>query len=89
MQEFDRCVPALVSKLEDDDLLIITGDHGNDPTDDSTDHTREFVPLLVFPSNATAQKKLGTRKSFKDIAASVADYFKLEENFNANSFYSN
>ena len=81
LQEFDRAIPAIMSKLQDDDLLIITGDHGNDPTSTSTDHSREYVPLLVFPSSHTAQPELGTRKTFSDIACSVTDFFGLPSEF--------
>ncbi|MGD8749588.1 MAG: phosphopentomutase, partial [Balneolaceae bacterium] len=49
LQELDRAIPAIVSKVQEDDILIITGDHGNDPTSESTNHSREFVPLLLFP----------------------------------------
>jgi len=86
LQEFDRCVPALVSKLEDDDLLIITGDHGNDPTDESTDHTREFVPLLVFPTRRCVGKDLSTRDSFSDIAVSLLHFFKVNYAIKGQSF---
>lgn len=81
LQEFDRAVPAIVSKLEDDDVLIITGDHGNDPTSESTDHSREFVPLLLFPRGKADQQDLGTRETFSDIASSIADFFKIDSEF--------
>ncbi|MDZ7681735.1 MAG: phosphopentomutase [Fodinibius sp.] len=77
LQEFDRAIPAIVSKLQDDDLLIITGDHGNDPTSESTDHSREFVPLLVFPADKTGDLNLGTRDTFSDIASTAADFFEI------------
>jgi phosphopentomutase len=68
----DSFVPALVSGLGEDDLLFFTADHGNDPTDGSTDHTREYVPLLVAGARA-AGVALGDRNRFCDIAATVAD----------------
>jgi len=77
LQEFDRAIPAIVSKLQDDDILIITADHGNDPTSGSTDHSREFVPILLFPSNQTEGINLGTRQTFSDIASTAADFFEI------------
>lgn len=81
MQEFDRAIPAIVSKLQDDDVLIITGDHGNDPTSTSTDHSREFVPLLLFPSSKAEGINLGTRKTFSDIATTAADFFEISADY--------
>ncbi|NGP75997.1 phosphopentomutase [Balneolaceae bacterium YR4-1] len=86
LQEIDRAIPAIVSKLKDDDLLILTGDHGNDPTSESTDHSREFVPLLVFPSSSVQAMNLGTRSTFSDVACTVADFFELEESYPGHSF---
>ncbi|MDZ7771798.1 MAG: phosphopentomutase [Balneolaceae bacterium] len=84
LQELDRAVPAIFSKLKEGDLLIVTGDHGNDPTSESTDHSREFVPLLVFPGPPA---DLGTRETFADVACSVAEFFGLEHSFPGHSFY--
>jgi phosphopentomutase len=78
LEEFDRWLGEFVRKVRPEDLVIITADHGNDPTFTGTDHTREQVPLFVM-HNATAQE-LGTRETFADIAATVADYFKVKEN---------
>lgn len=77
LQEFDRAIPAIVSKLEEDDMLIITGDHGNDPTSESTDHSREFVPVLVFPAEKASNLNLGTRDTFSDIASTAAEFFEI------------
>jgi phosphopentomutase len=68
----DSFLPALVAGLGDDDLLFFTADHGNDPTDGSTDHTREYVPLLVAGARA-AGVALGDRDQFCDIAATIAE----------------
>lgn len=70
---FDRFLPQFLSKMQKEDILLITADHGCDPGDDSTDHTREYTPLLlcgapIQPTN------LGTRSTFADIAATVTDY---------------
>lgn len=81
LQEFDRAIPAIVSKLEDDDILIITADHGNDPTSESTDHSRELVPVLLFPKERARRLNLGTRETFSDIASTVADFFELQNNY--------
>jgi phosphopentomutase len=86
LEEFDRAIPAIVSKVKEDDLLIITGDHGNDPCSESTDHSREFVPLLVFPKGSIKTTNLGTGDTFSDIAKSVADFFGLENDFPGTSF---
>jgi phosphopentomutase len=86
LQEFDRALPAIIKKVKQDDVLIITGDHGNDPTSASTDHSREFVPLLVFPKSNTIQEKLGTRSTFSDVASSAASYFEIKNAFPGTSF---
>ncbi|HEU4749543.1 MAG TPA: phosphopentomutase [Acidimicrobiia bacterium] len=72
----DSYIPALVTELTADDLLFITADHGNDPTDGSTDHTREYVPLLVAGMNG-AGVDLGIRDQYCDIAATIAEGLKL------------
>ncbi|MDR9419598.1 MAG: phosphopentomutase [Gracilimonas sp.] len=86
LEEFDRAIPAIVSKIRKDDLLIITGDHGNDPCSNSTDHSREFVPLLVFPKERAKSEDLETGETFSEIAKSVAAYFNLENDFPGTSF---
>ena len=77
LEEFDRDLELLISKLNKDDLLIITADHGNDPTWVGTDHTREYVPLLVY-SKSINKGSLGTRESFADIGAAIADNFNIK-----------
>ncbi len=86
LAEFDRAIPAIVSKIREGDLLIITGDHGNDPCSSSTDHSREFVPLIVFPKGTAATENLGTGESFSNIARSVADFFGVKHSFPGDSF---
>ncbi len=86
LQEFDRAIPAIVSKMKEDDILIIAGDHGNDPCATSTDHSREFVPLLLFPADAAESTDLGTRKGFFDVAKSIAVGFGLHNNLPGKSF---
>lgn len=77
LQEFDQRLPEVFAKLKEDDLLIITADHGNDPTYKGTDHTREFVPLLVYSKRFTQGCELSVRNTFSDIGATVADNFKV------------
>lgn len=86
LEEFDRALPAILSKLSPDDVLMITGDHGNDPTTPGTDHTREFVPILVYPVQAALTEHLGIRSSFRDVAASVVHFFDKDNVFKGESF---
>lgn len=76
LEEFDARLPELLEAMEENDLLLITADHGNDPVHHGTDHTREIVPLLAY-SKSTCSAPLGTRKTFADIGATVADNFRL------------
>ncbi len=64
--------------MKDDDLIIFTADHGNDPAYKGTDHTREYIPLLVYGKNVKAGVNMGTRKSFADIGATVADILGIK-----------
>ncbi len=84
--EFDDALPQLIKKMGEEDVLLITADHGCDPTFHGTDHTREFAPLIAWKKNLTAQKHLGDLGSFADIAATIADYYDLPQRFNAVSF---
>ena len=77
LEEFDLKLNELVNTLRDDDLLIITADHGNDPTWKGTDHTREYVPLLVYGKSYKCVN-LGTRKTFADIGATIAEGFNVK-----------
>lgn len=77
VQKFDAVVPDILQRMNDKDLLIITADHGVDPTTPSTDHSREFVPLLVAGEVSTPGTNLGIRKTFADVAASVRHVFDL------------
>lgn len=75
--EFDRWLPSFVEGMHDDDVLIITADHGCDPGDHHTDHTREYVPCIMY-SKKIAPANLGTRSTYSDIAATVADYLDID-----------
>ena len=74
--EFDRFLPRFIGKMREDDLLIITADHGCDPGDGSTDHTREYVPLIIY-GDKIKPRNLGTREGFSLIAATVAEYLSV------------
>ena len=82
----DRWIPALVGSLGERDLLFITADHGTDPTDDSTDHTREFAPLLVAGRKA-AGVDLGVRSAFSDVAATIIEGFGVSQTLGGTSFW--
>ncbi|WP_289355168.1 phosphopentomutase [Paenibacillus sp. S-12] len=78
LEEFDARLPEVFAKMTDDDLLLITADHGNDPTYKGTDHTREYVPLIAYsPRFAAGGKELPLRGTFADIAATVAENFAV------------
>jgi len=77
LKNFDQRIPEIKAAMKEGDLLIITADHGCDPTYKGTDHTREFVPLLVYGKNVPADLELGCRDSFSDIAATIIDFFDL------------
>ncbi|UKS63912.1 phosphopentomutase [Rossellomorea marisflavi] len=79
LEEFDARLPEVFEKMTEEDLLIITADHGNDPTAPGTDHTREFVPLLVYSKRFSGEgEELPVRKTFADIGATVADNFNVK-----------
>src|SRR5213075_3093508 len=80
LERFDERLPEIMNAMREDDLLILTADHGNDPTKEGSDHTREYVPLLVYGKRAKAVS-LGTRQSLSDIGQTVAENFgiKLED----------
>lgn len=75
LEHFDARLPGIFAAMNDDDLLILTADHGNDPTYRGTDHTREYAPLLVYGKGAKKGVNLGTRGSLADIGQTIADNF--------------
>ena len=77
LEEFDARIPEIVSALNEGDLLILTADHGCDPTHPGTDHTREYVPLLVYGHYVQKGVNLGVRDTFADVAATAADIFSI------------
>jgi len=85
LEAFDRRLPELLAKLRPDDLLVLTADHGNDPTWRGTDHTREQVPILIF-SPSLSQGKVGIRQSFADIGETIAHWLGLPPGPHGRSF---
>lgn len=77
LEAFDAALPQIVEKMNENDILIITADHGCDPTAPGTDHTREYVPLLVIGEKIKEGVDLKTRKSFADIGQTLCEYFDL------------
>lgn len=78
LKEFDERLPEIIEKLGEDDLLIITADHGNDPTHTGTDHTREYVPLLITSGKDLAYGPIRQSETFSDLAATIAENFGVE-----------
>ena len=88
LEEFDQRLPEIMKLLSPQDLLIITADHGCDPTTASTDHSREYVPVLVYGQGLQPGVNLGCRETFADVAATIADHLGLDYNLAGESFYS-
>lgn len=86
IEEFDGRLPEILDLLEEEDILFITADHGCDPTTESTDHSREYVPLLVYGKKIAPGTDLGIRPSFADLGATIVDYFGTEELPHGKSF---
>lgn len=78
LQDFDARLPEIMEALLEEDLLILTADHGNDPVHSGTDHTREFVPLLIYSPSFKNGGALPLRKTFSDIGATIADNFNVK-----------
>ena len=78
VQTFDARLPDIIGGMEPEDLLCITADHGNDPTRPGTDHTREYVPLLVYGARVARGVNLGTRKSFADLGQTIAESLNVK-----------
>ena len=75
LEEFDKRLEEILKQVQDDDILVITADHGNDPTTPSTDHSREYVPLLVYGEKLKKGKDLGVRRSFSDLGKTIGEIF--------------
>jgi phosphopentomutase len=88
LERIDQSLPPILAALRQDDLLVVTADHGNDPTTPSTDHSREHVPLLLIGPKVRAGVDLGTRQTFADLGQTLADNFGVEPLANGSSFLS-
>jgi len=86
LEEFDAYIPEILENMKEDDLLIITADHGNDPTAPGTDHTREYIPVLHVGKTIREGARIGVRESFADIAATIVDYLGLQYATPGNSY---
>ncbi|NLG57134.1 MAG: phosphopentomutase [Clostridiales bacterium] len=86
LKDFDEALPRFQEALGPEDLLIITADHGCDPTFSGTDHTREYAPLLAWRPGLSGHSHLGDLETFSDIAATISDFFGLAERYGAHSF---
>lgn len=87
LEQFDSRVPELLAALKPDDLLVITADHGNDPTFPGTDHTREYVPILLNGAQLRGGVNIGVRTTFADLAATLAEFLGVEAPSQGNSFW--
>lgn len=86
LEYFDGKLAEIMKNMKDDDMLIITADHGNDPTTPSTDHSREYTPILVYGKQIKPNTNLGIRKTYADISATILDLFNLSKLKNGTSF---
>lgn len=86
LEKFDALLPEILSTIGKGDILIITADHGNDPVSASTDHSREYVPLLCYAPGGAAGARLGTRETFADVGKTVAEYFGVPNSLAGTSF---
>ncbi|MFF2887668.1 phosphopentomutase [Paenibacillus sp. NPDC057967] len=86
LEEFDRAVPELEKVIGEKDLLVVTADHGNDPTHPGTDHTREYVPVLLYSPAFKKTGELPVRETFSDLGATIADNFGVQAPPNGTSF---
>lgn len=88
LTEFDEFLPKILDELREDDILMITADHGCDPATPSTDHSRECTPLVIFGDKIKENTNLGTLETFADIGASILDYFDVKSEIAGASFLS-
>lgn len=79
LEEFDERLPEIISELKKEDILIINADHGCDPTTKGTDHTREYIPILLYGDSIKESINIGERKTFADIGATIAHYFGVDK----------
>lgn len=87
LEDFDNRLNEIIGKMNDEDMLILTADHGCDPTTESTDHSREYIPILVYGKTLKNGVDIGTRKCFCDIGKTILDFFNIDNDLNGESFY--
>lgn len=78
LEYFDRKIPEIIDNMNDEDILIITADHGNDPSTPSTDHDREYIPILIYGKKLKSNVNIGIRQTYADISATILDIFNFE-----------
>jgi len=88
LMEFDKRLPEIIKALGENDVLMITADHGCDPTKESTDHSSEYVPVLVYGRNLKGNVNLGIRNAFSDMGKTILDLLKVENELVGESFAS-
>lgn len=86
LAEFDENIPEILNSMKYNDILLITADHGCDPTTPSTDHSREYVPLIVYGKNIKSSVNLGIRKSFADVGKTISEILNIEADIKGESF---
>lgn len=86
LEEMDKRIPEILGVMKDDDVIIFTADHGNDPTFEGTDHTREYIPIVIYGKKVKANVNIGTRRSFADIAETISDIFEIPSTGKGKSF---
>lgn len=88
IEDFDERLPEIMHAMKDEDILILCADHGTDPAHTGWDHTREYVPVILYGKNIKAGINLGTRKSFADIGATIAEILSVQKPAIGESFFS-
>ena len=77
LEYFDSKLPITIENMKDTDMLIITADHGNDPSTPSTDHSREYIPIVIYGKQIKQNVNIGTRKTYADIGATILDILQM------------
>ncbi len=88
LMEFDKYLPEITDKMKDTDLLIITADHGNDPSAPGNDHTREYIPILTYGKSVKQGQNIGIRNTFADISSTIAEALQINYKSPGKSYYS-